>query len=157
MPRDCLAYAMTFTGAVSWGLYSALSRRAGDETGGGAVMPFFQLTLALLLPVSFMPGMATWGNLTALGFAIMTGYCFLEYLAYQGWDHGMRKGNVVILSLCADFIPWLSLFATSILLGVDIGGKTVVSAISLVMGAMITRYGTLQKKSALPPFEMPEP
>ena len=153
---DCLAYAMTFGGAVSWGLYCALSRRAGDATGGSTMIPVFQLTLGLLLPVSFMPGMATWGGLTAWGPLILAVYCFIQFLAYQSWDHGMRRGNVIVLSLCADFIPWLSLLSANLLLGVDIGGRTVISAISLVMGAMITRYGTLHKK-AMEPLDMAEP
>ena len=49
----------------------------------------------------------------------------------------------MLLSLCADFIPWLSLAAANIMIGADIGLTTVVSAILLVFGAMITRYGTL--------------
>ncbi len=154
---DCLAYLMTFAGAVSWGMYSALSRRAGDATGGGTLIPLFQLTLGVALPISFMPGMATWHNLTPLYGILFGGYCVLQFLAYQSWDYGMRRGNVVALSLFADFIPWLSLLSAALLLGVDIGHKTVVSAITLVMGAMITRYGTLQKKTSPPPFEMPEP
>ena len=143
---DCLAYVMAFVGAISWGLYCALSRRAGEATGGGTVIPFFQLTLALALPLSFLPGYATWENLKGWWYLLLGGYCILQFLAYLSWDFGMRKGNIVALSLCADFIPWLSLFTSYLLLGVTLENKTIIAAISLVAGAMITRYGTLQKE-----------
>ena len=143
--KDCLAYAMCFAGAVSWGLYCALSRRAGNVTGGGSVIPFFQLTLGLILLFSFVPGFSTWGNLTGWWPVLLFGFCVLQFVAYLCWDFGMRLGNVVVLSLCADFIPWLSLLGAYLLVGSDIEGKTILSAVCLVLGAMVTRYGTLQK------------
>ena len=143
---DCLAYALAFGGAICWGLYSALSRRAGEETGGSAAIPLFQLTLGLSLPAALLTGSATWENLTVWWAALLGGYAILQFIAYLCWDYGMRKGSVIVLSLCADFIPWLSLFSAYVLLQSDIGVKTVFSAITLVIGAMITRYGTLKKK-----------
>lgn len=61
----------------------------------------------------------------------------------------MRKGSVVVLSLAADLIPWISLCAAWIILDVDIGYKTVISAAFLVLGATITRYGTLRPGTGL--------
>ena len=142
---DCLSYALVFIGAVSWGIYSAASRRTGDLSGGSTVTPLFQLTLALALPLSFMPRFDQWDHLTSLMFVLLAAYCFLQFLAWRTWDHGVRHGNIVILSLCADFIPWLSLLGAHLLLGVDIGPKTILSAVLLVTGAIITRYGTQQK------------
>lgn len=146
--RDCAAYLMVLVGAVSWGMYSALSRRAGPATGGSAVLPLFQATLAFALPLSLLPGMATWHRLTPTGAALLLGYSFLLFLAYLAWDNGMQHGNVVLLSLSADLIPWLSLAAAALLLHVRIGLTTVVSACTLVLGAIITRYGTLRPRSA---------
>lgn len=146
---DCLAYAIVFTGAIAWGFYSALSRRGGDAVGGSAATPLFQLTLALVLPFSFLPGSATWDHVTLAGFALLGGYCCVQFLAYLLWDYSVRHGSIVILSLMSDFIPWLSLTTAGLTLGVDIGQKTVLSAITLVAGAMITRYGTLIRKSKI--------
>jgi drug/metabolite transporter (DMT)-like permease len=153
---DCIAYAMVFCGAISWGLYSALSRRAGETTGGSTVIPIFQLTFAPLLPLSFVPGMATWGHMTAWALPVLAAYSVLQFLAYLSWDFGMRHGNVVALSLCADFIPWLSLLAAHLMLGVSIENKTAFSAILLVIGATITRYGTLKKKFIIDKNELPD-
>jgi drug/metabolite transporter (DMT)-like permease len=150
---DCLAYALVVTGAFSWGFYSAFSRTHGDATGAGGVIPLFQLSLGI--PAAFLPG-ATWHGMTPLLAGVLAGYCVIQVLAYLSWDHGMRRGNVVILSLFADFIPWLSLFAAHAMLGVGLGGRTILSALLLVAGAMVTRYGTLQKKLAFEQYEVPD-
>lgn len=156
---DIAAYVIAFIGALCWGLYSALSRRGGDASGGGAVVPLFQITLGLallplsFLPLTFLPGIATWGNMTPLIALIFAGYALCQFCAYLCWDHGMRKGNIVFLSLCADFLPWLSLALAWVLLDAEIGMKTVLSGILLVAGAIMTRYGTLAKKN--PPEPMP--
>jgi drug/metabolite transporter (DMT)-like permease len=142
---DCLAYLVVLIGAISWGMYSALSRREGDATGGSSVLPIFQATLGLALPISFLPGMATWARLTPVSALLLVAYCFLLFLAYGAWDLGMRQGNVVVLSLFADLIPWLSLAATNLMLHIDIGRNAVFSAGVLVLGATLARYGTLQK------------
>jgi len=153
--HDCVAYLIVFVGAISWGMYSALSRREGEASGGAAVLPIFQATLGLALPISFLPGLATWSHLTLRTALLFLGYCFLLFIAYIAWDTGMRKGNVVALSLIADLIPWLSLASTSVMLHIAIGSKAAVSAVFLVMGAMVARYGTQQKNFVVAAYEEP--
>jgi len=144
---ECIGYAIIFIGAIAWGLYSALSRRGGDAAGGSTVTPLFQLTVGLIVMAVFLPTMdATLQKLTAANMAMMFLYSLTQFVAYLLWDYSVRYGSIVVLSLMSDFIPWLSLLTASLLLGVDIGQKTVISAISLVTGAIITRYGTLLKK-----------
>ena len=143
-PTDRLAYLLAFIGAMGWGSYSALSRRYGEVTGGSSMMPFFQLTLGLALPLSFLPAFALPTNPTSTGYALLFTYAFLKFVAYLCWDFGMRKGNVVMLSLFADFIPWLSLAFASLFLNVEITTLTIISVVTLVAGAIVTRYGTLR-------------
>lgn len=152
---DCLAYFVVFVGAISWGMYSATSRREGTATGGATVLPIFQATLGLALPISLLPGMATWTHLTRTAGFLLLAYCFLLFLAYIAWDLGMREGNVVVLSLFADLTPWLSLASASLMLHIAIGSKAVFSAVVLVLGAMIVRYGTLQARPVVAAFEEP--
>jgi len=134
-------------------MYSALSRREGDATGGATVLPIFQAALGLALPISFLPGMATWTRLTPVSALLLVAYCFLLFLAYVAWDLGMRQGNVVVLSLLADLIPWFSLAVTNLMLRIDIGRNAVFSAGVLVLGATLARYGTLQKAPVLGVYE----
>jgi drug/metabolite transporter (DMT)-like permease len=142
--RDHLAYALAFAGALCWGLYSAISRRWGSETGGGAPVPLFQIAVAVALALAFpaLPPAVAPGAIWSAALAL---YCAVYALGYLGWDLGMRRGNIVVLSLGADFIPFMSLAATSVLIGAAIGGRTVVSTAALVGGAMAVRYATTQR------------
>ena len=147
---DIIAYLLAFVAAIFWALYSTLSRKFGEDTGKSAVIPLFQLTVGLVLPFSFIPGMGAWQNIDLETALIFFAYCLLQFIAYLCWDHGMRNGNVVSLSLCADFMPWLSLITAYVLLGTNIGPETIFSAVLLVAGAFITRYGTTAKKAIAP-------
>jgi len=142
---DCFAYALAFAGALAWGLYSALSRRFGAQTGGTKVLPLFQATLGAALVPSLLPGSSSWSHFTLKAAALLLGYCFLLFVAYLTWDRGMSAGNVVLLSLLADLIPWLSLITASVMLHVSIPAKAVVAAVVLVAGAMAIRMGTTQR------------
>ena len=145
-PQDPIAYALALCAALAWAAYSALSRRGGTESGGGSVIPFFQLTLGLALIPAAIPGMTNWAGLTWRVVGLMAIWAFLQFCAFQVWDNGMRRGSIVVLSLCADFIPWLSLTFAHVLLGIPVGGRTILSAVLLVAGAIITRYGTLPRR-----------
>jgi drug/metabolite transporter (DMT)-like permease len=151
---DCLAYLLVFVGAISWGLYSALSRRFGPQTGGASVLPLFQATLGTALVFSLLPGSTAWSHFTLRAAVLLAGYCFLLFVAYLTWDTGMRFGNVVLLSLFADLIPWLSLLTTSLMLHVSIPPQAAIAAVVLVAGAIITRTGTTQRQ---PPDVLDEP
>lgn len=141
---DWLPYAMAFFGALCWGLYSAISKRSGAETGAGAPVPLFQITVAAVMFLAFPAGSSMIGTPTLWYFGLAA-YCVAYTLGYLGWDFGMRQGNIVLLSLGADFIPFMSLAATSLLIGVDITGRTVVATAALVIGAMLVRYSTLRR------------
>ena len=134
--------------ANAWGAYSAITRRSGATSGGAVATPLFQLSCAivgaLLLFVRSEP--VALGEVFSSPPILMAGA--LNFVAYLCWDIGIRRGNVVTLSLLADFIPWLSLAATSILLGVSIELITKVSAFILVFGALTTRIGTLEREKS---------
>lgn len=141
-PDDLLAFVIIFVNAVAWGFYSAISRKYGHETGSGSVIPLFQLTFALGLPVYFMSDALMPWEISPFLFAGIAVLGILFFIAHQSWNYGMQHGNVVVLSLCADFIPWLSLFAAHLFLGSQITTSTIIAAITLVIGAIITRFGT---------------
>ncbi len=147
--HDCAAYLCAIAAAFSWAIYSVVSRQSAERSGGGSALPLFQLTLGLALPLSFVPALHTPWDLSARGGALLALYSCSQFFALICWDYGMRKGSVVGLSLMADFIPWLSLFFTWLLVGVTIESKTIVSAIALVFGAILTRFGTLPARTTV--------
>ena len=143
---DHLGYLLAFIGAISWGVYSALSRRYGTITGDGRMVPFFQLSLGLIaLPAALYFQTVNAWHPSGATLALLSIYCLFQFIGYFCWDFGMRNGNVIYLSLGADFIPWISLIVTAFLVGVTIPVITIYAAVALVIGAMVTRYGTLPK------------
>jgi len=73
----------------------------------------------------------------------LVGYCLLGFLAFRAWDYGMAKGSVVILSLAADFIPWISLLVSAVFLSVEVLWQARIAAVVLVLGAIVTRSGVV--------------
>ena len=146
--------ALALVGANAWGLYSAISRRSASYSGGAAVTPLFHLACAVVA-VAFLPNLLSSSTehppllAMILSWPIITAGIF-NFIAYLCWDIGIRKGSVIALSLLADFIPWLSLSATSFLLGLSISSATKFSAALLVLGALITRIGTIERRKLLP-------
>jgi len=143
LPYDLLAFGLVLIGSFAWGLYSAMGRKYGNQTGSSGVIPYFQLTFALGLPFYFTSGAVMPWELPSALLAVLIIFSICQFCAQQSWYYGMHHGNVVALSLCADFIPWLSLLSAYFFLGAEITTTTIISAFLLVVGAMITRFGTL--------------
>lgn len=148
-PADLNGFVLATVAANLWGLYSAVTRRFADrQAGSGAMVPVFSLGCAALAGVLLITGIEPEPprGVSGSGWPYLLAGCF-NFVAYICWDIGIRKGNLVTLSLAADFIPWLSLLATAALLGVDIQGHTAVSAFILVTGAVTARLGTIPSPS----------
>lgn len=148
--RDYTANIMAFFGAICWGVYSAVSRTYASILGGRDGIPLFMMTIAMLLPLYFILGYFTTGTTDWLSPAspsslapywLLLAYCTFGFSAYHAWELGMRRGNIVVLSLAADFIPWVSLAVSAIFLGVAIPLEAKMAAIVLVAGAIVTRRG----------------
>ena len=135
---------LAFSGAHAWGLYSALTRRFGEVSGGGAVVPTFMIIVSLVVGgVLFVQDGSLPLISSSFSFAVALA-ALSNVVAYWCWDYGMRHGDVVVLSLLADFIPWISLTVTALALGVTVSGRTMITAGVLVAGALITRKGTIR-------------
>ena len=146
-PSDLLACGMSFLGAISWGFYSALSRRSGNASGGIATIPLFELTIALVFPLSISNGFGHWENLTPYLLLFLCLYGCSLFIAMLCWQHGIQHGSIVALSFAADFIPWVSLLSYGFLYHTTVDAYTVIAALLLVVGAIIARYGTVPRKN----------
>jgi drug/metabolite transporter (DMT)-like permease len=146
-PHEWLGICIAILGANLWGLYSAFTKRWSNLPGGAGLTPLFQIATAVIAYVLalFLPASTTGGS--GLIWPVLLVGVF-NFVAYMCWDVGIRRGSVVTLSLLADFIPWLSLAVTSFLLSVPIGLSTKISAGVLVVGALVARLGTLERKRA---------
>lgn len=135
--NEYAAFAFALLAAIFWGLFSSLNRLWSTPPlhsvlpwlmGVAAIVLF---ALAALFPHPFHLSTETYIPLLYLA--------LLPYLANLCWDTGTRLGNLPVLSLLADFIPWLSLTMSAIYLGIAIPSSTLTSALLIVAGAVLSR------------------
>jgi drug/metabolite transporter (DMT)-like permease len=130
------AYACALAGALSWALYSTLTRRWSQPASGGAVALFLPATgLALLILRLFSAESSTW-SVHAIGEAIVLAVSTV--LAYGLWDMAMRRGNLVFVAACSYFTPLLSTFVSCLYLQVTPGWRLWIGCLALVGGSLLT-------------------
>lgn len=131
--RNVLPYVLGVAAAISWALYSTLSRRWAGNSQGGAV-PLFMLSTGLLLALArlFSPEGTVWTGRAVrelLFLAISTN------LAYAFWEQAMRKGDLVLVAACSYLTPLLSTVISSLYLGVVPGTRLWIGCILVIGGA----------------------
>jgi drug/metabolite transporter (DMT)-like permease len=126
-------------GGSFWALYAVMNRKWGALAGESAAIPFIMLASSIsLIPLIFI-----FEKSPVISNEIIFPSLYLmisPYIANLCWDLGTRRGNIVILSLLADALPWASLTVASLYLGITIGKETWISAVVIVAGALISRY-----------------
>ena len=137
-PGTLAVYGLAVLAAVTWGLYSNLSKKwAGDQESGS--VPLFLLCAGVLLAVFrlFIPEVS---NLSG-GAALEMGYMVLfpTILAYIFWDAAMRKGRMILVVSLSYFIPLFSTVISSIRLGVRPGPELWLAAGMIIVGALVCK------------------
>lgn len=137
-PGALLPYVLALVGAVSWALYTALSRRFAQHADLGAV-PLFLLASGVCLGALrfFFPEAAAWRWGAALPLVYMA--IFPGLLAYIFWDIAVRKGEIIFLTILSFFTPLLSTLASALLLGVKTSASLWLGALMVTGGAWICR------------------
>ena len=128
------AYLLALAAAVTWALYSNLTRRlaSAEETGG--VLLFLPVTGALLLVLAlFDPAEGAW-SARAAAEALVLGLATTG--AYLLWDAAMRKGDVVFVAACSYFVPLLSTLLGSAYLAVAPGASLWIGCVLIVAGSL---------------------
>ncbi|WP_282042417.1 DMT family transporter [Halomonas alimentaria] len=137
---DATGYGLAFLGAVFWGTYSNLRRRARFD-GIGSMVTICVLSAALCLFVSAVSG-EDFTPLTSrdllvillLGLGPAGGAFFL-------WDIGMRRGSATLLSILGYSAPVLS---TVLMVALGLGSPSwnMVAAVLLItLGGVIVQGG----------------
>ena len=138
-PATLLVYANALVAALTWGLYSNLSRRwAGGDDDSGAV-PVFLICTGASLGVArlFVPEVSTFTNGIFLELAYMM--IFPTMLAYIFWDAAMRKGRMITVVALSYFIPLFSTIVSTLRLGVVLRPEIWLAAGLIILGAYISR------------------
>ncbi len=136
-------YAFAFGCAVSWGLYSNLSRKWASETGpasGASAVPLFLLATgaALLLIRLFVAEQShlSAGGVLPLVYLIV----FPTILGYVSWDVAMRKGNLILVASLSYAIPLASTFISSYFLNVGVPEHLWLGCLLVIAGAVVCKY-----------------
>jgi drug/metabolite transporter (DMT)-like permease len=130
------AYLLALAAAVTWALYSNLTRRlAGAEETGGVLL-FLPVTGAVLLVLGlFDPVEGAW-SVRAAAEALVLGLATTG--AYLLWDVAMRKGDVVLVAACSYFVPLFSTLLSSAYLAVAPGASLWIGCVLIVAGSLIS-------------------
>jgi drug/metabolite transporter (DMT)-like permease len=131
-----VAYALALAAAISWALYSNLTRRWSGPESDGAVGVFIPATGLILLALRLLTTEPTGWSLRAVGEA--SGLAAVTTLAYFLWDVSMRKGNLLLVVACSYFTPLLSTVVSCVYLGVSPSPKLWIGCLLLVSGSLIT-------------------
>jgi drug/metabolite transporter (DMT)-like permease len=140
-PGAVVGLALAFACALTWALYSVLSRRMG-QVPTEAVTVFCLLTavLSALAHVGFEPtlwpaGLAGWGSVILLGIGPVG-------LAFFTWDVGMKQGDIQMLGTLSYAAPLLS---TLVLI---LTGHATASPMLAVAAAAITGGAALAARAS---------
>ncbi|MGQ9590681.1 MAG: aromatic amino acid DMT transporter YddG [Planctomycetota bacterium] len=143
------AYAGGLAAAVSWGIYSNLTRRWGDPSAPGAV-PLFLLATGLFLGAVRLlrPERSHWTPAAIL--AVLHLSVFPTVLSCVFWEISMRTGNFVAVGAASHATPLLSTLATCAVLGARPGPLLYAGALLVAAGAVVCRISLEEPPGAAP-------
>ena len=140
---NVLAYTLALVAAVTWGLYSNLTRRWAPPQSDGAVDFFIPTTGLLLLCVRLCSTEHTFWNGTAVLEAILLGG--VTAVAYGLWETAMLRGNLLLVATGSYFTPLLSMLASCIYLKVALTSRLGLGCVLLVIGSLISWRAMVEK------------
>ena len=133
-----LAFALMLAGALCWGLYTNLARRGRGDGSGVALYELCTGGLFLLLqlgcgrPVRWDPAL-----LGPAAFHVLA----ISALAYALWEHGVQRGSLVTLGLCAYGLPVAATAFTCLWLDQRLGPGLLLGSAAVAGGALLCRAG----------------
>jgi drug/metabolite transporter (DMT)-like permease len=137
-PAALAAYGFALLAAVTWGLYSNLSRKWGSGLDGNSI-PVFLLVSGLLMgllrvfrPERMMPGPAVY---LEMAYVVL----FPIILAFVFWDLAMRKGRMILVVSLSYFIPLFSTWISCVRLGVSPGRTLWIGTGLIITGAFVCK------------------
>ena len=141
---DSLPYLLGLVAALSWALYSTLSRRWAGGTQGMAV-PLFMLSTGVLLGLArlFVHEEVRWTRRAVFELAYMV---VGSNLAYAFWERAMRQGDLVLVAAGSYLTPLLSMITSSLYLGVRAGTGLWLACGLIVLGAILCRRAVSERQ-----------
>jgi drug/metabolite transporter (DMT)-like permease len=132
-----LPYLLALAAALSWAVYSNLSRLWLSNARINAV-PLFLAATGLALALMHIAGRGAWRLPDTPRQAAQLAYFTLgpTLLAYVFWDIAMRRGDIVLVNIVSFFMPVLSTVISGIWLGVPLTADLWAASGLIVLGAI---------------------
>lgn len=144
--RNPVAYGLGLVAAISWALYSNLTRRLCASDSVGAVPLFVMAAGLMFLTIRLLfPEENSWGIRVAIEVALLG---LVTALAYVFWDIAMRKGDVVLAASCSYLTPFLSTVFACIYLQVMPGISLWLGCLLIIGGSFLSWRSVTQQKHA---------
>jgi len=139
-----IPYVAALGAAITWALYSNLSRRWASDAKGGAV-PVFLLAsgLALLgvrLAVTEQTALTGRATMELLYMAV-----FPALIAYVLWDAAMRRGRMVLVAAASYLTPLFSVVIGAVYLGVPLTGRLWLACVLVIAGAVTCKLSLVER------------
>ena len=138
MQAHPVPYALALSAAVSWALYSSLTRRLAAGVSSRTV-PVFLLASGLVFMIirPFFHEEAQWSIPALLELSYMV--LVPTLLAYSLWDIAMRRGNMILIAAVSYLTPVLSTAISCVYLGVLPHWSLWAGCVLVTAGAVLSR------------------
>jgi drug/metabolite transporter (DMT)-like permease len=134
--RNPVAYGLGIFAAISWALYSNLTRRWGGSDSRGGVLLFSLATgMAFGLLRLFHPEDGSWDIRVATEVALLS---LATGLAYVFWDLAMREGDMVLVASCSYLTPFFSTVVSCMYLRVQPGLSLWAGCALIIAGSFLS-------------------
>ncbi|MCP5101927.1 MAG: EamA family transporter [bacterium] len=139
-------YIFAFIAAVSWGVYSNMTRKFQVKEDVTALPILFLVSAFVILVLQLLRGETPQLSLSGaqyLEFAYLV--IFPTAIAYLFWDNAMKRGNKNLVVAVSYLIPLASTLISGYYLNVTIGSRFGIAAILVICGAVLCRRSIIEK------------
>ncbi|WP_162205652.1 EamA family transporter [Schaedlerella arabinosiphila] len=142
---DMAGYLMGFVVAVSWGIYTNLTKKYVGMKRVDGVGIYMVITAAVLGAIAFFTDEPRRFTADLTGQILYAGVV-VGSLANVMWNLAIKKGNMLLVVLASNFLPIISTVMTSFMLGVGI-------TVPILAGSLLVVIGTLWSKTCFRHFD----
>ena len=136
---DIVGYILSFIVAISWGIYTNLTRKYAANKNVDGVGVFMLATAVILGGVAFFVDEPRRFSINMTS-QILYASIIVGAVANLFWNLSVKKGNMLLVVLIANFLPVISTVSTSLLLGVKI-------TLPVIIGSLLVAIGTIWSKA----------
>lgn len=140
-------YLLALVAAISWALYSNLTRKLASEASSSAVSIFILATGLLLFVVSVLfPEESTWGW-RAVGELLFLAIV-PTFLGYLFWDMAMKRGDLILVTSLVYFNPLIVMLFSAVFLGIALTQNLWVACFLIIVGSAVCKYSVRERDEA---------